>query len=191
VDVLEIAMIRHVAVCALLAVGLPVILPSAAVAQKPVAGRGVLQAVGLFEQSCVRFAGAPIKLRAWISAHRLPEAFGQQAVAMLGPRAGRAFGASTADGKMALLSLDSGACEVVVEFGDKPGIDRQLAEEFSRLGAVISNRFQRDSEVRGVSQTEMDVRMGQRVWTISTTSKPHTDMPSAPPEVDLLATAKN
>jgi len=73
------------------------------------------QVVGLFMQSCVRFALDPAGVRGWAlhAGLKLLPPEGQQAFLYGLP--GQVFDASTKDGKLVMISENSGACSTMAE----------------------------------------------------------------------------
>ena len=64
------------------------------------------QVVGLFQQSCIRFAGNSAALRDWISAHHLPQVLEAQAAVYLGSiGTGEVFAQALHPGSMLLSHL--------------------------------------------------------------------------------------
>lgn len=147
------------------------------------------QIVGLFEQSCMRFAGDPAGLRSWISTHHLPQVPAEQAALFLGPiGTGEVFGASTPSGKHALVSYDSGACQVIAMAGDAPTVWRTLLALLGKLGVSVSQILVRSKPDGSSTQQLFDATLGSRHWKISITSKPHSGAPKLAPTLFLLAT---
>jgi hypothetical protein len=148
------------------------------------------QIIGLFEQSCMRFAGNPLGLRSWISVYHLPQLSEEQAAPFLGTLGtGEVFGASTSSGKHALVSYDSGACQVIALAGDAPTVKRMLLALLGKLGVSVSQVLVKSKPDGSSTQDLFDATLGARRWIISITSKPHSDAPNLAPELHLLATA--
>jgi hypothetical protein len=159
-----------------------------AAAQAVAANIDAEQTVGLFEQSCLRFAGDPAGLRAWILAHALPQVAGGQAAPFLESGTGEVFGASTPTVKLALVSKDDGACEVIAMTDDPPTVLQILLASLGNLGATTSHMTVRSKPDLSSTQYLFDAAQGARHWKISVTSKPHADAPKLAPELRLLAT---
>jgi len=161
---------------------------ASAQAGRPDANAG--QTVGLFDQSCLRFAGDTAGLRNWIWAHNLPQVQEDQAAPFLGAiGTGEVFGASTPDGKLALVSYDSGACRVVALAADAPTAENMLLTILGKLGVSVSQILSRSKPDGSSKQDVFEATLGPRRWKISITSKPHSDAPNLAPELSLLATA--
>ncbi len=56
--------------------------------------RGATELVGLFQQSCLAFAGQTAKLRDWAAAKKLPEMPARNAAELKGKDPGKVFNAS-------------------------------------------------------------------------------------------------
>ncbi len=112
--------------------------PSAA--QVPASDPDAAQVVGLFEQSCMRFAGNTAELRNWIAAHHLPRVPTMQAARSSGSVAGgvgQVFGASTASGNYAVVSYDNGTCQVIAMSGNNLAVQQSLLALLARLGLAV------------------------------------------------------
>jgi len=146
------------------------------------------QTIGLFQQACLPFAGDVRGLRDWISAHELPQLPSEQAAPFLGSGSGQVFGASTPSVKLALVSKDDGACEVIAMTGDALVVERILRASLGTLGASVSQVLVQSKPDGSSTQYLFEATLGGRDWKISITSKPHTDAPELAPELRLLAT---
>jgi hypothetical protein len=161
-----------------------------AVAQVGTTDPDAAQVVGLFQQSCMRFAGDSAGLRAWISGHHLPQVPGAQAQLFLGPAlAGQVYGASNAAGKHVLVSYDSGACQVIAMAADPAQVQQMLLALLRQQGVSVSPAQVRSKPDGSATQTLFDAALGARHWQISITSKRHTDAPNMAAELHLLVTA--
>ena len=81
-------------------------------------GDGAEQVVGLFSATCLNFAGDNAALRGFMEEQHAPRMPGQAETAFLAGRAGQVFDVSYQTTKLALVSLDDGACEAVAEHAD-------------------------------------------------------------------------
>ena len=89
-------------------------------AADPAGADAAAQVVGLFMQSCVRFAGDVSGLRAWAAHATGMQVLSQQAQqAFLYGLPGEVFDASTKAGKLVLISENSGACSAMAEFAGR------------------------------------------------------------------------
>jgi hypothetical protein len=147
------------------------------------------QIIGLFEQSCLSFAGNPSGLRSWVLAHHLRQLPEEQAAHfLLGLGTGEVFGASTQSGKHVLVSYDLGPCQVIAMAGDAPTVERMLLALLGKLGASVSQVLVRSTPDGSSTQELFNATLGTRHWKISIISKSHSDAPNLPPELRLLAT---
>jgi hypothetical protein len=76
---------------------------------------GADQVVGLFGAACLQFAGNAQATRKFLTDQHAPQMPPQARDAFLAGRTGEAFDTSYQSVKLALVSLDDGACEAVVE----------------------------------------------------------------------------
>jgi hypothetical protein len=146
------------------------------------------QVVGLFVDACLRYAGEPQALRAWIATYHLPQLPDDQASIFLGGRAGQAFGASTASGKHALDSFDDGACEVVVQADDPATVQAILLAKLAGLGVSMSPAGTQSQPDGSSTQYLYKATLNSRRWVISLTAKPP-EAPGMAPELRLVATS--
>lgn len=153
--------------------------------------RNTQQAVTLFRMSCMRFVGNPGPLRAWIASHNLLPVQGPAANYFAVVKPAQSFWASTADGKLVLSSSDNGACSVVAEHG------RQLSFETELVGAlqrdnVIVTPVRAQAKPDGTAMQQIyQASYGQKLWTLSVTTKVYPEAPNQLPLVILLATRPN
>jgi hypothetical protein len=158
-------------------------------AQGRVIDRASLQAVGLFEHSCMDFAGFAGNLRIWVEGHHLSELPPNRAAQFLMNAPGKVYDASTRDGRLMLVSRDSGTCMVTMQFGDKDAVDAALQGVF-RTGNYIVTRVSDQTSPDGKAKQTLDlVTLGKRAWHISTTTHARDEMPSALPTLMIMATA--
>jgi hypothetical protein len=78
-------------------------------------GSGAEELVGLFGATCLHFAGDPAGVRGFLQQQKVPEMPQQAKTAFLAGRAGQVFDASEPGVNLAVVSLDDGGCEAVVE----------------------------------------------------------------------------
>lgn len=84
------------------------------------------QLVGLFGATCLHFAADPGGVRGFMSQNQVPEMPAQARDAFLSGRRGQVFDASVPGVNLALISLDDGGCEAVVEHVDPDAVPRAL-----------------------------------------------------------------
>ena len=89
-----------------------------AVAPSAGGGDGAEQVVGLFSATCLNFAGDNAALRGFLGEQHAPRMPAQAEAAFLAGRHGQVYDVSYQTTKLALVSLDDGACEAVAEHAD-------------------------------------------------------------------------
>jgi hypothetical protein len=154
------------------------------VVQDPVA----VEAVGLFQHSCMPFAGHARDLRAWVAAHHLVALAPAATQALLRGEPGKAFWASTPDGKMVLVSNDNGSCSIVLPAADKALVDTALQDFFDSLGSPAAQVDDKTSPDGKAHQTLWMVSVGKRSWLVSTTSHAPEDGSTVKPMLIIVAT---
>ena len=153
------------------------------------ADRNTLQAVTLFRMSCMRFAGDPAELRAWIGArHLLPVA--AQADAFSPIRPAQAFWANTADGKLVLSSAENGACAVIAQHGRAASFETELAAALQNDKVIVTPVLAQRRPDGSAEQQILHAEYGARAWTLSVTTKAYAASPDQLPQVTLLATKR-
>jgi hypothetical protein len=164
------------------------ILEGRASAQRAVQDPVAVQAVGLFEHSCMPFAGLPRDLRSWVAAHHLPALAQGATQALLRGEAGQAYWASTPDGKMVLISNDNGSCSIVLAAADKAVVDTALQDYFGSLGTTAAQMDDKTSPDGKAHQTLWMVSVRKRSWLVSTTSHAPDDGSNVKPMLIIVAT---
>ena len=81
-------------------------------------GSGAEELVGLFGATCLHFAGNPTAVRGFMTQQGVPVMPEKARAAFLAGRAGQVFDASEPGVNLAVVSLDDGGCEAVVEKAD-------------------------------------------------------------------------
>jgi len=124
------------------------------------------QIVGLFMQSCVRFAGDPVGLRAWAvhdGGMRALPSEGQQAFLYGLP--GEVFDASTKEGKLVLISESSGACSAMAESASGTEVVKGLeqAMQLSHINFTMTHEDDDKSE-NILHHREYTASQGKREW---------------------------
>jgi hypothetical protein len=89
---------------------------------------GAEQVVGLFGATCLHFSGDPAAIRGFLQEQKAPEMPATAATAFLAGRPGKVFDVSYKTVKLALISLDDGGCEAVVDQADP----RQVMSVFTQ-----------------------------------------------------------
>jgi hypothetical protein len=158
-------------------------------AQRLVIDRTSLQAVGLFEHSCLEFAGFAGNLRTWADAHHLFELPPERAATFLMRASGKVYDASTPDGRLMLASRDNGTCMILMLHGDKDGVDAALHAMFRTRDFIVTRVSDKTSTDGGTKQTMDLVQMGKRALHVSTTSGVRSEPTTSLPVVVITATA--
>ncbi len=94
--------------------------------------------VGLFGQSCLRFAGDRQGLRDWaqsIGLHELPPE-GEQAFLYGSP--GKVFDATNAVGKFVVVSNDDGSCAAIAQRADGAALTADLEQSLRAAGIAFT-----------------------------------------------------
>lgn len=161
---------------------------TARIARSQTLDRYALQAVGLFSQACLPFAGDAEGLRRFAATFHLPEATADQRSPFSPEQPAIVFGASTADGRIALVSQDDGACRVVMMGDDPASVRETLLATLAKRHLEVTTEPVRSDAPRAAFQTLYRAAGSERAWKISVTAHTHADDPMQPPEIVLLAT---
>jgi hypothetical protein len=131
----------------------------------PAGADAAAQVVGLFMQSCVRFAGDPTGLRAWAPTagmQPLPAA-GQQAFLYGLP--GVVFDASTKSDKLVLISENEGACSAMTESASGPLVVKTLEETMRQAHIDFTLTHEGDDQQeKTLHHREYNAAQGKRHW---------------------------
>ena len=119
-------------------------------AQTDDAAQAARQVVGLFNQACVRFAGEPAQLRVALKRRNVPELKPEARTVFMRDRSGVGFDASNRVARLAIVSQDSGLCDVFL--GDRDGADviPLLEQSLRQEGVVLAREHEED---RGTMHT--------------------------------------
>jgi hypothetical protein len=146
------------------------------------------QVVGLFQQSCFRFTGNATGLRDWASSRHLPLVPSEQAVFFLeGIGSGQVFGASTASGKHAVVSYDSGACQVIGATTNASAVKQLLIPLLRGQGVNISEIQQPPKPNASSAQEEFEAHLGARQWFIWIFTSKSLNASNPTPELHIMA----
>jgi hypothetical protein len=135
-------------------------------AADPADANAAAQIVGLFMQSCVRFAGDATGLRAWAThtggMQPLPAA-GQQAFLYGLP--GEVFDASTKAGKLVLISENSGSCSTMAESASGSEVVKALEQVMQQAHIEFTmTREDDDAQEKVLHHREYSASQGTREW---------------------------
>ena len=102
---------------------------------------------GLFEQSCIPYAGRPESLRHWAGRAKLPEVPDPARSGFLNGAPGKVFDASNDTGKFALLSSDDGICAVVTDHAGELDTVKALEKTLNDQGIRFQLVAERDDKL--------------------------------------------
>jgi hypothetical protein len=115
---------------------------------------GADQVVGLFGAACLQFAGNAAATRQFLNAQHAPQMPQQARDAFLAGRPGQAFDTSYQNIKLALVSLDDGACEAVVDQANPSEVLATLQQAASENHVALTPLgTQADKSRQGVQHT--------------------------------------
>jgi len=135
-------------------------------AADPASADAAAQIVGLFMQSCVRFAGDATGLRAWaLHAGGLQPLPAQAQQAFLYGLPGEVFDASTAAGKLVLISESSGACSTMTQSANGSDVVKTLEQvmQTSHIEFTMT-REDDDAQEKVLHHREYSASQGARRW---------------------------
>lgn len=113
--------------------------------------RGADQAVGLFMQSCVQFAGKVQEMRTWLNQQAIPRLNPQLTAIFLHSRPGIGYDASNKEaGRLALTSEDNGVCTAYAERSDNAELIRFL-ETTLRIANIVPKLLGEHDDARAAS----------------------------------------
>lgn len=96
------------------------------------------QLVGLFGATCLHFNGDPAGIRAFLTQQGAPAMPAQARDAFLAGRPGQVFDTSVPGINLALVSLDNGGCEAVVEKASAEAVKAALAASAREVGVPLT-----------------------------------------------------
>ncbi len=117
---------------------------------------GADQLVGLFGATCLHFAGDTAGLRAFLAQQGAPVMPDQARTAFLAGRAGQAYDVSVPNVNLALVSLDNGVCEAVVEKANPAEILPTLQQSAQEAHVTLQNLgAQADKKGNGIDHVAL------------------------------------
>jgi hypothetical protein len=148
-----------------------------------------LAGVDVFRRTCLTFGNAAA-LRAWATGARLREIPPVFVLPFAAGEGARGFGVNTAQGGMALISLDSGTCQVVVRHGIAGRFEAAL--EHVSWGPDFSLRALKDvtDPVHGTRQRIYNAEAKGWGQEVSVTGKPYVPPQVGDPLIVLLSTPR-
>jgi hypothetical protein len=123
-------------------------------AQPQPPGSGAEELVGLFGAACLHFAGNPAGTRGFLSQQGVPQMPDKARDAFLAGRKGQVFDASEPGVNLAVVSLDDGGCEAVVEQANPAEVLTTLQREAGTAHTPLTPLGnQADKSANGVQHT--------------------------------------
>jgi len=134
-------------------------------APDPAAADAAAQVVGLFMQSCVRFAGDPDGLRAWAPKAGIQPLPAQGQKAFLYGLPGVVFDASTKSDKLVLISENEGACSAMSEAASGPLVVKTLEQVLQQAHIDFTMTHEDDDQQeKTLHHREYTASQGGRHW---------------------------
>ena len=158
--------------------------PVMALAQAPAPGaqpptgaqptpNGADQLVGLFGATCLHFAGDTAGLRAFLTQQGAPVMPDQARTAFLAGRTGQAYDVSVPNVNLALVSLDNGVCEAVVEKAEPSEILPTLQRSAQEAQVNVQNLgTQADKTGKGIEHTALLLTSGAKKMHVLVSTAP-------------------
>jgi hypothetical protein len=147
--------------------------PAAAVAQpaqqgQAPAGTPAEELVGLFGAACLHFAGNPAGTRGFLTQQHVPAMPDKARDAFLAGRGGQVFDASEPGVNLAVVSLDDGGCETVVEKANPAEVLATLQREAQSSSTPLTPLGGQADKggANGVTHTAYAVNAGGRTMHI-------------------------
>jgi hypothetical protein len=131
----------------------------------PAAADAAAQVVGLFMQSCVRFAGDPDGLRAWAPKAGMQPLPAQGQQAFLYGLPGVVFDASTKSDKLVVISENEGACSAMSESASGPLVVKTLEQVMQQAHIDFTMTHEDDDQQeKTLHHREYTASQGTRHW---------------------------
>jgi hypothetical protein len=138
---------------------------TAPAAPDPAAADAAAQVVGLFMQSCVRFAGDPDGLRAWAPNAGMQPLPAQGQQAFLYGLPGVVFDASTKSDKLVVISENEGACSAMSESASGPLVVKTLEQVMQQAHIDFTMTHEDDDQQeKTLHHREYTASQGTRHW---------------------------
>lgn len=152
---------------------------------QPQQGTPAEELVGLFGATCLHFPANPAELRSYLQQQKVPAMPEQARNAFLAGRPGQVFDASEPGVNLALISLDDGSCEAVVEKANPAEIEGALQKAAREAGTPVTPLGnQGDKPQSGVHHAAYAITQnGQQMHILVATS-------NAPPQGVLILAPK-
>src|SRR5579863_5456591 len=134
-------------------------------APDPAAADAAAQVVGLFMQSCVRFAGDPDGLRAWAPKAGMQPLPTQGQQAFLYGLPGVVFDASTKSDKLVVISENEGACSAMSASASGPLVVQTLEQVMQQAHIDFTMTHEDDDQQeKTLHHREYTASQGARHW---------------------------
>jgi hypothetical protein len=147
-----------------------------------------IQAAAIFQQTCILYTGHPAPIRRWAQAHGLTAMTPEKSKGFAQRNDAVAFGLSVGGSKMALVSVDDGACKLVIQAADLANVESALASILAQSEIRVLETYDHSKPLPPTQQRMYRAAIGPRRWLLSVTSHTHDDAPGMLPEITLLAT---
>ncbi len=154
-------------------------------AQQP-PGSGAEELVGLFGAACLHFAGNPAGTRNFLTQQGVPQMPDKARDAFLAGRPGQVFDASEPTVNLAVVSLNDGGCEAVVEKADPAEVIATLKREAQSANTPLTALGDQADKTgaKGVQHTAFAVtENGQQMHILVSTA-------AAPPQAVITLAPK-
>ena len=129
------------------------------------------QAVGLFSQFCLRFMGDPVRIRDMLRGKNVPELKPEARAIFLRDRTGVGFDASNRAARLAIVSQDSGLCDVFLADKGERNVVPLLEQSLRQGGFTLTKKGEED---RGAMHAvSYGIALGSRPFTIVASVNPN------------------
>lgn len=134
---------------------------------------GADQLVGLFGATCLHFAGDTAGLRAFLTQQGAPAMPQQARDAFLAGRAGQVFDVSVPNTNLALVSLDDGGCEAVVDKANPAEVVPTLRQSAQEAHVTIQDLgAQADKSGKGLTHSAFLLTSGGKPMHVLVSTAP-------------------
>ena len=151
-------------------------------------GAGDLQAVNLFVQTCVRFAGQPVLLQNWAQERELPAA-GEKLAADIAAHipGSQGYIIKTTEAEMVMIASQNGDCRLLLKQGDPNRVEGAVFALMAK--GTIESEVIKD-EVKDKPYQKVRIYKAslaaKRSWTWAVVSSDNAEQPKGPKEVALI-----
>ena len=118
-------------------------------------------------QTCLPFAGAPDRLRAWAARNSLPELPDPARAAFLRGAPGKVFDATNLSGKFVVVSSDDGICATIADRAKGLELTAALEENLRQASIAFRLAIERDDKAEtALHHREYLATRDRRIWRI-------------------------